>query len=102
MTKWKEWVFTPGLTVECIPVNGTKTKCMVRGFTLGQMDALIQVTIKTIRNKVQELIFGLITNSSKEIGKTVSNMEKEFSRIHWELVEKEDGKKRPVAIRGKA
>ena len=93
MTKWKDWVFTPGLTVECIPVNGTKTKCMVRGFTLGQMDALIQVTIKTIRNKVQELIFGLITNSSKEIGKTVSNMEKEFSQILRVKQEKALGKR---------
>ena len=58
--------------------TGETTKCTVKAVLNGLMDGSMRVTIIMTRNMDSECFRGPMDESTKAIGKTVSNMEKAF------------------------
>ena len=62
-------------------------------YSLGWTDDTMKVTIKTTKKKVKELSNGQMVDAIKEVGKTVSNMEKESMSQQMEKKKKANGKR---------
>jgi len=71
----KDMVNTNGRMAVSTSENGKTTTCMAKVFTLGPMVGDMMANMKWTRNTVSESINGQITESTKETGSMVSNME---------------------------
>jgi len=74
-TGLKDTVNTNGRMAVNTSVNGKTTTCMAKVYTLGLTAEDMKANTKWTKNTVSECINGLITESTKETGSMVSNME---------------------------
>ena len=87
----------PGLTENNTPVNGLKTKCMVKVNLIGQMDVYTLVNIIKTSSKAKESSFGQMLKThkyleyTKECGWKRNNMESACIPIKKESKSEADG-----------
>ena len=78
--RYQELVNTFGQMVKCMKASGKITKCMAEEHSYGEMVKGTKDSLCSTKEKVMVLSNGKTVESMKDNGKTVNNMELEYSR----------------------